>query len=196
MNRVVAHVPRGKQLIAFYVLLFLLIWCGGCAMSMETTGGSTWIFGLSRGSVSVRDFGERHIVVREETRKAPLELRFAPYGLSVCLAELRYVEERVLSEEARELFVPRRDFGMQLGGGSQPWRFGLARYRVPRNPACVRARVETIRGLSLRLEHTYPSLIAGSSHACITEMDGGNHDVLIDCTVSRRFPEVNITQPQ
>ena len=196
MNNVVAHIPRGNRWFAFYVPLFLLIWCGGCAMSMESTGGSTWVFGLSRGSTGVRDFGERHIVVREETQKAPLELRFAPYGLSLCLAELRCVEERVLDEDARALFVPRRDFGIQLGGGTQPWRFGLARYRVPRSPAGVRARVDTIRGVSLRLGHMDSSLIVGSSRACITELDGGDHDVLIDCVVTRRYPEVKITQPQ
>ena len=144
----------------------------------------------------MRDFGEDSIIVHDESQSAPLELGLVPYGFSLGLADARQAEERILDAREREQFVPRRDFGIALGSGPRPWRFGVAYYRAPQRHARVRARVDTVRGLALRLAHKDSRLMAGVSRTCVTELNQGDHDVLICCGVNRRFPEITITKPQ
>ncbi len=174
----------------------LLLGCAGCAARLETANGSTWIAGLSRVAVDAREFGDHSFIVHEESQSAPLELRCVPYGFSLSLADAKHAEERVLEARERDRFVPRRDFGIALGNGPRPWRFGLTYYRAPRRNARTLARVNTIRGVAIRLAHEDSFLTAGASRTCVTAMADGDQDALICYDVTRRFAKVKITKPQ
>ena len=196
MNRTVHRLRQGLRSIVLGLFFPHLLWCAGCAARLETANGSTWIVGLSRGSTHVRDFGEHEVVFQNEIQSAPLELRIMPHGFSLGLADAKHAEARVMDEHGRDQFVSRRDFGIPLGSGQCPWRFGLAYYRAPQPNARVSARVDTVHGLALRLAYKDSCLTAGASRTCVTELEDGDHDVLICYDISRRFPEIKITKPQ
>ncbi len=179
----------------FFCGAILFLCGGGCAAKLQGPRGDTLVMGFVRGTTSLRT-EDGMVLARDTGRGAPIEIGLVPYGFEIGLGLATHAEEVVIAPELEGEFRPRKSLSVPLGSGEGAWRFGFEKYRVPREGTRIRARVNTVTGLAVRVAHREPWLRAGVSRTTITEVQDENQSARVEYRVNGGIGEAKILEEQ
>jgi hypothetical protein len=91
-------------------------------------------------------------------------------------------------------FRPAKTFGIPLSGGDMPWRWGLTRYKTSTKEATTSVRINTVRGLDLKLRSEDPQIRLGYSRATFTKGESTNGLTQIVFITDRIAPRIGISE--
>jgi hypothetical protein len=174
--------------------LVVFLVSSGCAARFETASGNSWIVGFSRVSTEVHEIGPGRFAMMKSEQQAPLEVGLVTYGLTAGLGLNGAATAFVGPRSSTNAFRPAKTFGIPLGGGDMPWRWGLTRYKTSLKEATTSVRINTVRGLDFKLRSEDPAIRLGYSRATFTKGESTNGVTRIIFITDRIAPRIGISE--
>jgi len=183
-----------KQPYCISLVIVFSCWLTGCAARMETTAGNTWIVGFARVRTDARELGKGRFVSVKSEQAAPFEFGVEPYGIFAGIGCNGNSMGLVGPELATDEFRSRRTFGISLGKGEMPWRWGVTHFKMPRPGERTLIRVNTVRGLDLRMRVNDPLARVGYSRTTLMLGEATNAFTVVKFQTAKIVPLFEVSE--